>query len=340
MPSLYYSMLLLILINSLLSSTTELSSTKTKNGISTSLPHAFSVYQPNHSISEFTAKLPIELLRDSVINYASFDEVVQMRMVNQEFYNTLTPYFHIKEQCGLDKEDIWPPQMLRIKEIDDVQFPNCLNILKQHSHMYQEASITVPMIHPLASTKFINALNLVNSLTITFPDYHDYISDKPVSTQNRINSSQIMPFLERIEENTGRSIKIQIMYTIYYISGSNWDDEMPHVLGSNLVRLSIESLEILDVIFNTNDDTKFEALYEAISKSKKLKNLKLESAQVRSGESEEEIIQDCIFPTSGFENLKTSSVTTLSLFYDHDDFDSPLETILNGLPKNLEELEV
>lgn len=114
---------------------------------------------------------------------------------------------------------------------------------------------------------------------------------------------------------------------------------MSHVLGENFERLTVESLAILFPVLK-EDDFKFETLYDAISKSKKIKNLKLEGAQIKIGESQDAIFDDCIFPTRGIEKLVNSSIKTLSFYYDHFDFESPLEKILTGLPHNLEELEV
>lgn len=160
-----------------------------------------------NSINEGSANLPMDFLRESLMNFASFDEVLKMRMVNREFYNFLAPYYDLKEQCGLENEDVWPPKILQLHDIHQVQGPNCLNILGNHSRMYEEAIITVPMIDPSLAIRFINALNPRNSLTIIFPDYHDY---KPGSTLKSINSSQFRTVIERIEENPLKTIKIEM----------------------------------------------------------------------------------------------------------------------------------
>ena len=175
-------------------------------------PNAISSSLASHSTNGISANLPIDFLRESLMNYASFDEILQMRLVNREFYNMLTPYFQIKDQCRLKNEDVWPPQMLKLHDIDKVQGPNCLNILKQHSNLYEEVLITVPMIDPSLAIRFINAVNPKKSLTINFPDYHDYVFDQIISTQTQhsINSGQLKTILQFVEENDRRSIKIKM----------------------------------------------------------------------------------------------------------------------------------
>ena len=77
---------------------------------------------------------------------------------------------------------------------------------------------------------------------------------------------------------------------------------MSRVLGDKLNPLNIKSLEIIEPVFDSFDDSKFEALYEAVSQSK-LENLSIKWPLIRAP-TRRPIFS--LLPLSGIDRLASS----------------------------------
>lgn len=112
---------------------------------------------------------------------------------------------------------------------------------------------------------------------------------------------------------------------------------MSRVLGDKLNPLNILSLVIFKPVIDNLDDSKFEALYEAISLSK-LKSLEISRPSI-TGHLKTPILSP--FPLNGIEKLALSKeLQDLELNYSYDNNASPLLSLLRGLPENLRSLKV
>lgn len=112
---------------------------------------------------------------------------------------------------------------------------------------------------------------------------------------------------------------------------------MSHVLGDKLNSLNIKSLEIIEPIFSSFDDSKFAALYEAVSQSN-LENLSIKWPSIRAPNGRPLFSS---LPLSGIQQLASSNkLKSLEIGYGYDINASPLSSILRGIPKNLQLLKV
>lgn len=112
---------------------------------------------------------------------------------------------------------------------------------------------------------------------------------------------------------------------------------MSLILVDKLKVLNIQNLEIINPVFDIYDDSKFEALYEAISKSK-LRKFVVNRPTV-NGRTQRSM--EYLLPLVGFDKLHTSKeLNDLEVRFNYVSDSSPTLSILNGLPKNLRSLTV
>lgn len=113
---------------------------------------------------------------------------------------------------------------------------------------------------------------------------------------------------------------------------------MSLILGNNLRRLNVESLEIIDPVLSNIDDSVFEALYEAISVSK-VKNLKLGRIYIKDIQGKRGLLSEVTLPHHGIIKLAESDLKSFEICYwDINNFSLP--SILQALPRNLMSLKV
>lgn len=112
---------------------------------------------------------------------------------------------------------------------------------------------------------------------------------------------------------------------------------MAHVLANSLQVLNIKVLDILDTIIDYFDDSKFEALYEGISKSKVLHTFKLGGLLKRLGPLGRQNVLNSEIPLHGIEKISQSSINNIDIIFGNS---FPLNLFLDVLPRQLRSLRV
>lgn len=113
---------------------------------------------------------------------------------------------------------------------------------------------------------------------------------------------------------------------------------MSSIVGNHLKLLNIECLKIISPVLDYFDDSKFKALYEAISVSN-VKRLELTPIMVRTSSGPFQYAFSDL-PISGIEILSNSGIQTLVLEYRGSTNASRLPSILKVLPNTIKDFTV
>lgn len=113
---------------------------------------------------------------------------------------------------------------------------------------------------------------------------------------------------------------------------------MSAVLGKYLISLNIVSLNIVSPVFDYFDNSKFEALYKAISASN-LRHLSISPTTKRRRRRFTETAVFSDFPLLGINSMLHSRIEKFELSYWALNV-SPLLPILNAIPEDIKELKV
>lgn len=149
-----------------------------------------------------------DLWYHEILKYVdNFEDALKIGQVNRELIPFLIPIQEIQRNCNLNNIDVWPVDYLMIRGNPN---QHCLDLLRNHSHLYQAASITVPKENPLDSRRLLKVLK-PNELKIIFP-YYCSGTYRDVRFCESINSTQLSHVLESIPTDKQKRISIILRY--------------------------------------------------------------------------------------------------------------------------------
>lgn len=157
------------------------------------------------------AHLSGDLWFNEILKYTdNFDDALSLGKANDEIIPFISPIVAIKRNCDLTNSDIWP---LAILNLNGNFNQTCMDVLAQHSNIYQSASVTVQMNDPFNARKITEFLK-PKDLAISFPDYNQdsrRIKQEGSETWNSINGVQLNELLESIQLEDNKKIRIIMM---------------------------------------------------------------------------------------------------------------------------------
>lgn len=158
----------------------------------------------------YAMHLSIELLyHEIMVKYLhNFNDAINMCRANHDLIPFILPIIEIKRHCFFNNAEAWPLSRININGLLNQQ---CLELLKNHSHLYELASITIPVGVPLMACETIELLE-TNHLTIIFPDYNQYNrrNNYRGTVWSSIDSFQLNSLMARIPITQKRRISISM----------------------------------------------------------------------------------------------------------------------------------
>lgn len=159
----------------------------------------------------FAKSIPADVWYNSVLKYIdNFNDVLGLGLANREILTYLSPILAIKRHCLLNNADVWPLTILNLHGHLDQQ---CLEYLNSHSHIYQAATVIIPIDTPLSARGTIELLK-PNLLNIIFPDYNQ-LNQGTQRIWPRLNSLELNSILQSIPNYQNKRISITMRFYYY-----------------------------------------------------------------------------------------------------------------------------
>lgn len=152
--------------------------------------------------SMLVRSFPADILFNHILKYSTdFDDALNMAQVLPEIIPFVSPIVNIKISCGLIDSDVWPLKTLNLHGTFNHR---CLALFEQHSHIYQEVSISVHLDNHIRASNIIE-VSKPNTISIIFTR----------GTNQLLNSTHILYVLDSIPLNQNKHITLIMMYMYY-----------------------------------------------------------------------------------------------------------------------------